>query len=106
VSEEATEVLVKYIHRLLCEFGDENLFENFLSSMYKLRKHLKIDNFITYSVCQSCNKLYTKKEVVNSQNNNRQLSIKKCNHVKLLNIIRSRQIVICNLASAIQNWYL
>jgi hypothetical protein len=36
VSEEATEVLVKYIRQLLCEFGDENLFENFPSSIHKL----------------------------------------------------------------------
>ncbi|CAG8751323.1 6514_t:CDS:2, partial [Ambispora leptoticha] len=62
VSEEATEVLVKYIQRLLCEFGDENIFQNFLSSMHKLRKHLKIDNFITYSVCPNCDKLYTEEE--------------------------------------------
>lgn len=106
VSEEATEVLVKYIRQLLCEFGDENLFENFPSSIHKLRKHLKIDDFITYSVCPSCNKLYTKKEVVNSQNNNGQLSIKKCNHVEFPNIIGSRQIVTCNSALAIQNRYL
>jgi len=57
--------------------------------MHKLRKHLKIDNFITYSVCPSCNKLYTKKEVVNSQNNNRQLSIKK---IQLCEIFEHNQI--------------
>ncbi|CAG8786752.1 12909_t:CDS:2, partial [Dentiscutata erythropus] len=69
-----TEILIKYIHQLLCEFGDENLFKDFPTSMFMLRKHLKISNFITYSVCPKYDKLYTKKEVVDSWDNNRQLS--------------------------------
>ena len=73
----ATEVLVKYIRQLLYKFGDENLFKDFPTSMYMFKKHLKIDDFITYSVCPKCDKLYTEKEIVNSQNNNRQLSVKK-----------------------------
>ncbi|CAG8829017.1 26472_t:CDS:2, partial [Dentiscutata erythropus] len=55
-------------------FGDENLFKDFPISIYMLRKHLKIGNFITYSVCPKCDKLYTEKEVADSQDNNRQLS--------------------------------
>ncbi|CAG8819728.1 11435_t:CDS:1, partial [Dentiscutata erythropus] len=74
VPETAIEILIKYIHQLLCEFGDENLFKDFSTSMYMLRKHLKISNFITYSVCLKCDKLYTKKEVVDSWDNNGQLS--------------------------------
>ncbi|CAG8673027.1 20554_t:CDS:2, partial [Dentiscutata erythropus] len=74
VPETATEILIKYIRQLLCEFGDKNLFKNFPTSMYMLRKHLKIGNFITYSVCPKCNKLYTEKEIVDSRDNNRQLS--------------------------------
>ncbi|CAG8849905.1 45326_t:CDS:2, partial [Gigaspora margarita] len=102
VSETATEVLVKYIRQLLCKFGDENLFKDFPTSIYMLRKHLKLDNFITYSVCPKCDKLYTKKEVVDSRNNNGQLSVKKCSHVEFPNIIGSRQIVTCNSALATQ----
>ncbi|CAG8558244.1 24361_t:CDS:2, partial [Dentiscutata erythropus] len=66
VPETATEILIKYIRQLLCKFGDENLFKDFLTLMYMLRKHLKIGNFITYSVYLKCNKLYTEKEVVDS----------------------------------------
>ena len=56
--------------------------------------------------CPKCNKLYIKKEVVDLQNNNEQLAIKKCNHVEFPNVIGSRQIVIYNSALATQNQYL
>ncbi|CAG8802759.1 25828_t:CDS:1, partial [Dentiscutata erythropus] len=32
VSKTATKILIKYIWQLLCEFGDENLFKDFLTS--------------------------------------------------------------------------
>ncbi|CAG8617784.1 23985_t:CDS:1, partial [Dentiscutata erythropus] len=66
VPEIATKILIKYICQLLYEFGDENLFKDFPTSIYIFRKHLKIGNFITYSVYPKCNKLYTEKEVVDS----------------------------------------
>ncbi|KAF0414657.1 transposase domain-containing protein [Gigaspora margarita] len=66
VSKTGTEVLTKYICQLLCEYSDANLFKDFLNLMYMLRKHLKIDNFITYSVCPKCDKLYTTKKKKNN----------------------------------------
>ncbi|CAG8758158.1 27615_t:CDS:1, partial [Dentiscutata erythropus] len=74
--------------------------------MYMLQKHLKIGNFITYSVCPKGNKLYTEKEIVDLWDNNGQLLVKKYNHVKFPNIIESRQVVTCNSVLAIQNQYL
>ncbi|CAG8454784.1 27038_t:CDS:2 [Dentiscutata erythropus] len=107
LSEAAIDTLIKFIYIILVEIGGKIHFGHYPNSIHMVRKYFKIGkNFMKYVTYPNCSKLYRKDDVVSSQNNKKELEIKKCNHIEFLNIIGTRQKKTCNSALAVQKKYL
>ena len=90
IPETVTESLIKFTNLLLCKIGSST-FKNFPDILYKTKKILNLkDQFHSFVVCIKYYKLYNKQEV-EEFNQDRNLTIMKCQHVKYPNFSR-RQI--------------
>ncbi|PKY34323.1 hypothetical protein RhiirB3_453926 [Rhizophagus irregularis] len=84
IPEIATEVLIQFIKLLLIEISGSN-FEEFSGSLYLARNILGLkDQHHNFAVCPKCHKLYNKKKVEEFQQNGN-LIVMKCSHVKFSN---------------------
>ncbi len=89
LSEMATESLIKFMKFVLREIDDSE-FNFFSNSLYLTRKILglqdKFHSFVTYPKCY---KLYNKQDVIEFQENEN-IFVMKCNHIKFSNSTNRR----------------
>ena len=92
MADIAIDTLIKFIKHILTNLNCDR-FKNFPSSLYTARKKLGLKHqFVSFSVCPSCNKLHNIDDV-KQYTRQQQKVIKKCDHVQFPNRRSLRQ---CN----------
>lgn len=84
ITETATEALIKFMKKVLCEIAS-NDFNGFPDSLYLAKKRLGLnDQFQSFVPCPKCHKLHQKQEVTMFQQENIP-TIMKCQHIEFPN---------------------
>ncbi|CAG8597269.1 4912_t:CDS:2 [Funneliformis caledonium] len=64
LSDTVTDILIKFVKHVLIELDHNDQFKDFPTSLYTTRKKLGLKHqFIMFSVCPSCHKLYNVNDV-------------------------------------------